>query len=409
MYTGLIGIPVLVAVAVLLSKNRRAINLRTVGGAFAIQAAMAAFALYVPFGKDVIAALSHGVENFMQYGAVGTRFIFGELADTENMGFIFAIKVLPVIVYFSAVMSVLYYLGIMQRIVATLGGLLRWMLGTSYAESMSASANVFIGQSEAPLVVRPYLRNMTESELFAVMCGGTASIAGAVMMGYASMGVDLNYLLAASFMAAPGGLLIAKLMIPETEETQTDIRGVSFDEEEQPANVIDAAADGAFVGVKLAVAVGSMLLAFVAIIALLNGMLGGVGGYFGHGDITFQHILGYVFAPIAWLIGVPVEEAAAAGSLLGQKLVLNEFVAFVDLMSGNAEFTPRTNAIVVFALCGFANFASIAVLLGGLGSLVPERRHDIARLGLRAVAAGTLANLMSATLAGLFISLGGGI
>jgi concentrative nucleoside transporter, CNT family len=402
---GLIGIVALFAIAVALSDNRKAINLRTVGGAFAIQAGLAALVLYVPLGKEVLASLANGVQQVLNYANVGVAFLFGDLAS-DKLGFIFAIKVLPIIVFLSAFMSVLYYMGIMQKVVGTLGGWIKLALGTSQAESLSATANIFIGQTEAPLIVRPYISRMTESELFAVMSGGLASIAGAVLAGYASMGVEIEYLVAASFMAAPGGLLMAKIIKPETGEPDDRVEGVTFDEDDAPVNVIDAAASGALTGLTLAMNVGAMLLAFVALIALLNGLIGGLAGLAGIEDLTLQKILGFIFAPLAYLLGTPWADADAAGSLIGQKLVLNEFVAYVEFLKIQDALSEKTQVIATFALCGFANLSSIAILLGGLGSLAPNRRHDISRMGLKAVAAGTLSNLMSAALAGLFLSLG---
>lgn len=300
----------------------------------------------------------------------------------------------------------------MQWVIRLLGGGLQKLLGTSRTESLSATANIFVGQTEAPLVVRPYIANMTQSELFAVMCGGLASIAGSVMAGYAQMGVPLEYLIAASFMAAPGGLLFAKLMVPETENThdRDEISGF-VDAEDKPANVIDAAASGAASGMQLALNVGAMLLAFIALIALLNGILGGVGGWFNYPQLSLELILGWLFAPVAFLIGVPWDEAVQAGSFIGQKLIVNEFVAYMNFSeylkaddvvaaAGLQVLSDQTKAIISFALCGFANLSSIAILIGGLGSMAPNRRQDIARFGLKAVTAGTLSNLMSASIAG---------
>ncbi|MDA1383141.1 MAG: NupC/NupG family nucleoside CNT transporter, partial [Bacteroidetes bacterium] len=341
------------------------------------------------------------------------NFLFGNLTATNNFGFIFALRVLPIIIFFSALISVLYYVGIMKWVINILGGALSKLLGTSHTESLSATANIFVGQTEAPLVVRPFIKTMTKSELFAVMCGGLASVAGSVLAGYASMGVPLEYLIAASFMAAPGGLLFAKLIMPETEESISKLDQLSQDEDsdDEPVNVIDAAASGAGSGLKLALNVGAMLLAFVGLIALVNGMFGGIGGWlFDMPELTLELILGYVFSPLAFLIGVPWHEANTVGSFIGQKLVVNEFVAYLEFMPYLAEDTTlilseKSKAIVAFALCGFANFSSIAILLGGLGGIAPSRRAEIAKFGLLAVAAGTLSNLMSATIAGLFLSI----
>lgn len=400
----LVGMMVLIALAMLLSNNRRKINRRTVGLAFSLQAAIAALILYVPKGKDVLDKVVYGVQRVIDYGDVGTRFVFGENTK-EIMGFTIALNVLPVIVFFSALMSTLYYLGIMQKVVAFIGGGLHRLLQTSRTESMSAASNIFVGHTEAPLVVKPYLAKMSESELFAVMTGGTATIAGAVMAAYASMGVDLKFLITASFMAAPGGLLMAKIIKPETAYREDEAESGPDDDEDQPVNIFDAVGSGALVGLKLALNVGAMLLAFVAIIALLNGLISGVAGLFGYEDITLQFFLGQFFAPLAFLLGVPWSEAVVAGNLIGQKFIINEFYAYMNFVEIKDTLSVHTQAIITFALCGFANLSSIAILMGGLGGIVPKRRHDIARLGLMAVVAGLLANLMNAALAGFFLSL----
>ena len=406
----ILGIVVLLVIAVLFSNNRKAINLRTVLGALAIQIGFAALILYVPFGRDALQATANGVSNVIAYGNEGINFVFGGLANPSNVGFIFAVKVLPIIVFFSGLISVLYYLGIMQAVIKVIGGTLQAALGTSKAESMSAAANIFVGQTEAPLVVRPYIKNMTQSELFAIMAGGTASIAGSVMAGYAGMGVPLTYLIAASFMAAPAGLLFAKILFPQTEQF-TD-KQPETDDSEKPTNVLEAMAGGASAGMQLALNVGAMLIAFVGLIALINGILGGVGGWFGYGDLTLQSIFGWIFKPLAYLIGVSWDESAIAGQMIGMKLAVNEFVGYLEfakyLQPDTAVvLSEKTKAIITFALCGFANFSSIAILIGGIGGMAPNRRGDVARLGLKAVVAGTLANLMSATIAGLFIELSG--
>ncbi|EDP58665.1 NupC/NupG family nucleoside CNT transporter [Vibrio sp. AND4] len=416
LFMSLVGMVVLIAIAFAFSSNRKAINFRTVGGAFAIQFILGAFVLYSPWGRDLLNGLSTGVSNVINYGNDGSGFLFGKLANSFDMGFIFAFRVLPTLIFFSALISVLYYVGIMQWVIKILGGALQKALGTSRAESMSAAANIFVGQTEAPLVVRPFVPRMTQSELFAVMCGGLASVAGGVLAGYASMGVPLEYLVAASFMAAPGGLLFAKILHPETEQPHEDIEEAMDGGDDKPANVIDAAAGGAASGLQLALNVGAMLIAFVGLIALINGMLGGIGGWFGMPELTLELILGYAFSPLAFLIGVPWDEAIVAGSFIGQKLVINEFVAYLNftpylgegaqVVAATGEvMSAKTTAIISFALCGFANLSSIAILLGGLGSLAPNRRSDIARMGIKAVLAGTLSNLMAATIAGFCLSL----
>ncbi|WP_202301374.1 NupC/NupG family nucleoside CNT transporter [Dryocola clanedunensis] len=420
---GLVGMIVLLLIAVLLSSNRKAINLRTVLGAWIIQVGIGALILYVPVGRQVLLAMSEGVANVIAYGNAGISFLFGGLVSDKMFeifgggGFVFALRVLPIIVFFSSLIAVLYYLGIMQLVIRILGGGLRKVLKTSRTESLSATANIFVGQTEAPLVVRPYIATMTRSELFAVMCGGLASVAGSVLAGYAQMGVPLEYLIAASFMAAPGGLLFAKLILPETEvpDDAPELESMKNDPD-RPANVLDAAASGAASGMQLALNVGAMLLAFVALIALLNGMLSGIGGWFNYPQLSMELILGWVFSPLAWIIGVPWSEANVAGSFIGQKLIINEFVAYLNFgeylkddatvaAAGLQVISDHTKAIISFALCGFANLSSIAILIGGLGSMAPNRRHEIAQLGLKAVAAGTLSNLMSATIAGVFLSL----
>jgi CNT family concentrative nucleoside transporter len=400
----LVGVATILALAFLFSTSRAHVKRRTVAMALALQAIVAALVFYVPYGSDVLDGIVKGVQYIINYANDGIEFVFGENVK-QNLGFTIAFNVLPVIVFIGAMMSVLYYLGIMQRFVGVFGGWLHRLLKTSQTESISAVSNIFVGHTDAPLVIRPYLKDMTQSELFAVMVGGCATIAGAVMMGYAAMGVDLKYLITASFMAAPGGLLIAKIMMPETKVADVEFDPKHTGEEERPVNIFEAIGNGAMTGMQVAFSVGAMLVAFVALIALLNGVLSGIGGWFGMEDLTLQWLLGKAFAPIAFLIGIPWAEASAAGSLIGQKLVINEFYAYVSFIGIKDTLSAHTQLVVTFALCGFANLSSIAILLGGLGAVVPERRHDIARLGLRAVIGGTLANLMNASLAGLFFAL----
>jgi len=395
---------VLLGIAWLLSSNRKGIRLRTVGAAFGLQLAIAAFVLYLDWGKRMIQSMSYGVQAVIDYSRAGIDMVFGPLAS-DTVGFSFAINVLPIIIFFSALMSVMYHLKVMQWIVKLVGGGLRRIIGTGRVESLNAAANIFIGQTEAPLVVRPYLIGLTEPQLFAVMVSGVASIAGTVLAGYVLMGAEMKFLLAASFMAAPGGLLMAKIMMPDDqEESPAESGGELVMEDSKHSNVILAAAVGAGDGLKLAVNIGAMLIAFVALIALFNGIVGGVAGLFGYEGLTLQKILGIIFQPLMYILSVPWEEAQAAGALFGEKLILNEFVAFSHLNDYLAGMSPRTVAIATFSLCGFANLSSIAILLGGLGVLVPEKRDLIAKFGLKAVAAGSLSNLMSATLAGLLLT-----
>lgn len=407
---GLGGIALILLIAFAFSSNRRWIRLRVVAPAFALQAGIALLVLGTSWGQAVIGAMSTGVSNLLGYAGAGTAFIFGPLATPEVGGNSFAIAALPVIIFFASLISILYYLGIMQLIIKWVGGGIRLITGITKVESLGSAANIFVGQSESPLVIKPYLANLTPSQLFCVMTVGMAGVAGTILGAYASMiGAHLlPYLLAASFMSAPGGILMAKIIMPDDPEVR-DQEPEPIDEaehgEERPANIIMAAAQGAQTGVKLAVAVGAMVLAFVALVALANGLLGGIGGWFGYPDLSFQRILGYLFQPVMFMLGVPWNEAGAAGGLFGTKVVLNEFVAFIDLGAQQTAGTlsPATVAIVTFALCGFANFSSIAIQMAVTGGLAPNQRPMIAKLGLKALLAGSLSNLMSAALAGLIL------
>ncbi|MCD1144259.1 NupC/NupG family nucleoside CNT transporter [Kocuria sp. LUK] len=518
---GIGGMIVIIAIALLFSVDRRKIRFRTVALALGLQVGFGVLVLYVPAGRAALETVTLGVQAVINSSGAGIDFLFGPVLPEE--GSVFAFQVLPVIVFFAALTSVLYHLGVLQWVVKIIGGGLAKLLGTSTPESMNAAANIFVGQTEAPLVIRPYVAAMSRSELFAVMCGGLATVAGSVLVGYSLLGAPLEYLIAASFMAAPAALLMAKLLVPsgaledapaladgadddgarpgaggpaqEDEErtgrrgvrqwlaggarrgatsyaaleltrrpdapapertdaghggagssaarpgdadgvagtagtgrpgdadgpagtgapgdaartpdsepvSVTDAAGDAAGEDDEPANVIDAAARGASDGLSLALNVGAMLIAFISLIALVNVVLGAVGGLFGLEALTLEQLFGYVFAPVMFAVGVPWSEALDAGSFLGQKLVLNEFVAFADFAPQIGDYSPKTQAIVTFALTGFANFGSLAILLGGLGGIAPSRRADIARLGLLSVLGGTLANLMSATIAGMLI------
>ena len=402
----LLGMLFSILTGYLLSSERSKINWRIVLGAFGIQLAIGALVLYFPPGMQALEAVAGIVISVLGYAQAGINFMFGDFAS-GNHGFVFALQVLPIIVFFASLIAVLYHLGIMERLVSLIGGLIQFVLGTSKAESMSAATNIFIGQSEAPIAIKPYLSSMSSSEIFAVMVGGMATVSGSVLGGYAAAGVDMRYLIAASFMAAPAGLMMAKLIKPGASDDSSD----NFDVHEEiltnrSANVIDAAATGALQGMQLAFAIGALLLAFIGLIALINGIIGWGGSFFGFENLTMQQILGYLFQPVAFLIGVPWEETRQVGSLLGQKFMLNEFIAYLDFVANyQSELTPRTQAIVTFALCGFACLSSIAIVVGGIGMLVPERRAEMSQLGLLAVVAATLANLMSATIAGLMLTL----
>ncbi len=450
---GIAGILAILAIAFLLSSNRRAIRPRVVAAAFALQAGIAVLVLYTSWGRAAIEGMSRGVSNLLGYAGKGTEFLFGDLARNgcligvpdggvrpipaadvaaaadfacTNPAHAFAIAALPVIIFFASLVAILYYLGIMQRIVRWIGGAIGWVTGIGRVEALGSAANIFVGQSESPLVVRPYLSALTPPQLFTLMTVGMAGVAGTILAAYASLlgPAALPYLLAAAFMSAPGGILMAKIMMPDVPPRQEELPlagtegaaaegdvaeekvelAETFEEGERPANVIMAAAQGAQVGVRLAVMVGAMVLAFVALVALANGLLGGIGGWFGYPELSFQQIVGTIFRPIMFLIGIPWNEAGAAGGLFGTKVVLNEFVAFIDLGSLQpGQISDRSRAIVTFALCGFANFSSIAIQLAVTGSLAPNQRPVIARLGIKALIAGSLANLMSAALAGLLL------
>lgn len=415
---GIFGILAILAIAFLLSSNRRAIRPRIVLSAFALQAGIAFLVLYVPAGRAAIEGMAKGVSALLGYAQAGTDFIFGPLARPEVGGQSFAIAALPVIIFFASLVSILYYLKIMQFLVRWIGGAIEWVIGVSKVESLCSAANIFVGQSESPLVIRPYLASLSPAQLFAIMSVGMAGVAGTILAAYAAMGISIQYLLAASFMAAPGGLLMAKIIMPDDPAPKADelpledapadgedavIRAVEHEiDEERASNIIMAAAMGAQTGVKIAVAVGAMVLAFVALVALANGLLGAVGGLFGYPELTFQGMIGTLFAPIMYLVGIPWGETAVAGGLFGTKMVLNEFVAFLNL-GATQGLSERSVAIITFALCGFANFSSIAIQMAATGSLAPNQRPMIAKLGIKALLAGSLANLMSAALAGLML------
>ena len=406
-----LSIVLLLAVAVLFSTNRGAIRPRVVLAALGLQAGLGALVLFVPAGQVGLAAAAGFVQTVLGYGDRGTAFLFGALVEPRmfelfgGSGFILALRVLPQILYVSALIGVLYHLGIMQAAARVVGEALRRLVGTSPIESFSAVITIAIGQSEIAVALRPFLALLTGAELFAVMTSGAASTAGSILAGYAALGVPMTYLLAASLMAIPGGLLYAKLLMPSIEPTRIATTRVTFGET-RAANLIEAAADGTQKGLAVAVAVGAMLIAFVGLIALADGLVGYAGGLAGYPAASIQSILGVALAPLAWLLGVPWEHATLVGGAIGQKLAFNEFFAYANLspvLKGGA-LDPRSQAIVCFALCGFANLSSIAIQLASFSSLVPERRSEIARYGLRAILAGTLSNLTSAAIAGLFIA-----
>lgn len=417
----ILGVAVLLLLAYAMSDNRRMIRPRTVLAALATQIGIGALVLFVPAGRAVLSAMAIGVNHVIDYGNAGIGFVFGGLVKDKMFelfggdGFVFGLRVLPMIIFVTALVSVLYHLGIMRWIVIGLGTVFEKLLGVSRLESFSAVTTIFVGQSEMPAVVKPFVPKMTGPELYAVMTSGMSAVTGSVLAGYAGLGVKMEYLIAASFMAIPGGLLFAKIACPTTGPSEIVMEHLNFDEK-RATNVIEAAGMGATVGTKIAVAVGSMLIAYIGLIALLNGIVGGVGGWIGIPELSLELILGKLFSPIAYLIGVPWDQAALAGSFIGQKTILNEFVAYINLSpymrdpasiaaAGGTILDPRSLAIVSFALCGFANFSSIAILVGGFGAIAPERRSEVARYGLRVVACAALSNLMSANIAGFFLSL----
>lgn len=400
----LIGICVLLLVGALSSSNWRSINFRTVCLAFLLQVSLGGLMIYLPAGREALALISSLISNLLSFSKSGAKFVFGDLGDAD-LGFFFAFQVLPIVIFFASLISVLYHLKIMQFVIRVLGGFLERVLKTSKVESTAAAANLFVGLTEAPLTIKPYIQAMTKSEFFSLMTVGLATVAGSVLAGYAALGISLDYLVAASFMSAPGALLMAKIIEPEihTGEKVQDLHiKISY---EKHQNIIEAAASGAMQGLKLALAIGAMLVAFIGLIALINGMLIGLGDFLSIDNLTIDLILGYLFQPVAFLLGVPWQESGLVGGLIGKKIVFNEFVAFISLSDIQNQMSQKALVISTFALCGFANFGSIAVLLGGLGVLVPKRRPEIAKYGIKAMYAATLSNLMSAAIVSVFFSL----
>ncbi|ATM96932.1 Na+ dependent nucleosidetransporter-family protein [Yersinia frederiksenii] len=411
----LVGMCILLLIAYIFSVNKRKIRLRTVGAALLLQITLGAVMLYVPAGKWFISSIANTVNRVISYSDAGSAFIFGGLVSPkmnelfDGAGFVFAFHVLPAIIFITSLISILYYLGIMGWLINILGSLFQKLLGISKVESFAAVTTIFLGQNEIPAVVKPFINKMNSNELFTVICSGMASIAGSMLVGYAGLGVPIEYLLAASLMAIPGGILFARILSPATEESKVEFNEMTFSDT-RPASIIEAAANGAMLGLKIAVGVATVVMAFVALIALINGIIGGIGGLFGFEQLSLESILGYVFSPLAYIMGVSWEHASLAGGFIGQKLAINEFVAYLSfspyLKETIGTLDVKTIAVISFALCGFANFGSIAVVVGAFSAVAPERASEIARLGFRALLAATLSNLMSATIAGLFIGLG---
>ena len=409
-FTGLIGIALILGIAYALSDNRKAINYRTVGVGLGLQFGLAVFVLKTDLGKQVFNYLGFLVNKTLQNADRGAEFVFGSLVKTDLMSrafgpgndFVFFFKVIPTIIFVAVLVNIFYHLGIMQRIVAVMARAMKWLMGVSGAEALSNVASTFVGQVEAQIMIKPYLSGMTNSELLASMTGSFACIAGGVLAVYIALGVPAPYLLAASIMAAPGALVISKIVMPETEISET--RGtVKVDIKKTHANLVDAIASGASEGLKVGLNVIAMLIGFIALISLVDLILGKVGSLADFPQLSLNYLLGKVFSIFAWAMGVPGKDIEAAGALMGTKMVVNEFVAYIELVKLKPTLDPKTIAITSFALCGFANFSSIAIQIGGIGELAPNRRRDLARLGFKALICGTLASYMSATLAGLLL------
>ncbi len=397
-----LGLFVLTAVAYLLSEHKKSIQWRTVLSGVGLQILFGLLILKTSFGRGFFDAAGTAFGAVLNYTNKGSEFLFGPLSAPQNFGFIFATMVLPTIIFMSSLMSVLYHLGIMQKVVEWVARIMMKVMRTSGAESLAAAANIFVGQTEAPLVIKPYVDKMTRSEIMALMTGGMATIAGGVLAAYVGFGVDAGHLLAASVMSAPAALVCAKLLVPE-RETSATAGVVSIELPKLATNVIDAAATGASDGMKLAVNVAAMLLSFIALIAMLNGMIGWLGGFVGFGNLSFELIMGYAFAPVAWLLGCPWTDCVIVGNLLAKKLVLNEFVAYLDLKENMGQLSQRSITIATYALCGFSNFSSIAIQVGGIGTLAPQKRSTIVSLGVKSLIGGTLACLMTAAIAGIML------
>lgn len=410
-FTGLIGIVLILGIAYALSDNRKAINYRTVGVGLLLQIGLAIFILKTDIGSQIFDWLGKAVAKLLSFSDKGAEFVFSPLVKTEVLtrafgpdnSFIFFFKVIPTIIFVAVLVNIFYHLGVMQRVVAVMARAMKWLMGVSGAEALSNVASTFVGQVEAQIMIKPYLGGMTNSELLASMTGSFACIAGGVLAVYISLGVPAPYLLAASIMAAPGALVISKIVMPETQVSETAGR-VKIEIKKVHANLLDAIAAGASEGLKVGFNVIAMLIGFIALIALIDSLLFRLGFYvFGMDNLSLNLMLGKLFSLFAWAMGVPGKDIEAAGALMGTKMVVNEFVAYLDLVKIKQTLDPKTIAIVSFALCGFANFSSIAIQVGGIGELAPSRRSDLARLGFKALICGTLASYMSATLAGLLL------
>jgi concentrative nucleoside transporter, CNT family len=401
--TGIFGMALILGIGIALSRNRRAISWRVVGWGLGLQLAFAIFVLQVTFGRDLFSTLGDVVKTILGYSYVGSAFVFGEIGKQQSsLGVIFAFQVLPAIIFVSALFAILYYLGVMQLVVKAFAIVMNKVMGASGAESLNVAASIFMGQTEAPLTIRPFLNKMTRSELMTVMTAGMAHVSGSIMAAYIAFGIEARHLLTAVIMTAPGTIMMAKIIEPETETPET-LGGVKVEIPRTDVNVVDAAARGTTDGLYLMLNVIAMLVSFIALVALVNGGFGWVHGHVSWFPDTVQTVLGWIFRPIAWAMGVPWHDSGTIGSLLGERMVLNEFIAFKDLGPMRAQLDPLSFTIATFALCGFANVSSVGIQIGGIGALAPERKHDLALLGFRAMIAGTLANFLSATLAGMLL------
>ncbi|MHA8093519.1 NupC/NupG family nucleoside CNT transporter [Aquirufa lenticrescens] len=409
-FTGLLGIVLILGVSFLMSNNRKAINYRTVGVGLLMQVLLAVFILKTEVGQNLFQWLGDSINTLLGQADKGAQFVFGSLVNRDLMikafgpgnDYIFFFKVVPTIIFVAVLVNMFYHLGILQRVVSFIGKGVHWLMGVSGAEALSNVASTFVGQVEAQIMIKPYLKNMTNSELMASMTGSFACIAGGVMAVYISLGVPAAYLLAASLMAAPGALVISKIMFPETEKSETEGE-VKLELSKTHANLVDAIAAGASEGLKVGLNVIAMLIGFIALIALVDLGLGHIGAWINYPELSMNTILGKVFSVFAFAMGVPAQDIEVAGALMGKKMVVNEFVAYLDMVHLKATLDPKTIAITSFALCGFANFSSVAIQIGGIGELAPSRRSDLAKLGFKALIAGTLASYLSATLAGLLL------
>jgi CNT family concentrative nucleoside transporter len=406
-FTGILGLITMLGLGYAFSTNRRAIRLKTVGWGLTLQVAFAIFVLKIEFGRTLFQKAGDAVNRLLSYAFVGSKFVFGDLgAQHSSMGFFFAFQVLPTVIFIAAFFAVLYHYGIMQLIIKAAAIVMTRFMGASGAESLNVAASIFMGQTEAPLTIRPFLPDLTRSELMTVMTSGMAHVSGGIMAAYIAFGIEPKHLLSAVIMTAPGTILMSKMLVPETETPTTAGRVVMSEEEvdaEKKENLLGAVARGTTDGLHLALNIAAMLISFLALIALLDGILGGIHGHVGWFPSSLESILGVLFAPVAWVIGIPWHDCGAVGNLLGIRMVLNELVAFSMLGPQKAVLDPRSFTIATFALCGFANLSSIGIQLGGIGALAPNKRGELAKLGIRAMLAGTMANLMSASIAGMLL------